>query len=186
MCYIIKEIKKILFGSGNMLRKHSALDISLFVIDYCCKKNTPISNLQLQKILYYIQAAFLVNYDRECFSDEIVNWAYGPVVENVYQEFKQYGYENISCNASYIKVFYNKIDNNINFKKIKTEDVILDMEEKLLIEKVTDVYREKDPFYLVNRTHKEDPWLKSKRNNIIEKEEIKKYFKKNPTRIFGV
>jgi len=44
-----------------MYAKYSSENISKYCIYYCSNVlNRPISNLQLQKILYYIQAAFLV------------------------------------------------------------------------------------------------------------------------------
>ena len=37
---------------------YSALTIAKYIIDKCTEENSPISNLQLQKILYYIQSEF--------------------------------------------------------------------------------------------------------------------------------
>ena len=47
-----------------------------------------VSNLKLQKIIYFAQAAHLALEDEELFSDEIHAWSYGPVVNKVYHEFK--------------------------------------------------------------------------------------------------
>ena len=38
---------------------YSALDIAKYIISKCNRENCPISNLQLQKILYNLQKAFL-------------------------------------------------------------------------------------------------------------------------------
>ena len=38
---------------------YSALSMAKYIIDKCTKDEYPISNLQLQKILYYIQREFL-------------------------------------------------------------------------------------------------------------------------------
>ena len=48
---------------------YNVLDVAIYVINYAydagCGES--MSNLKLQKILYYIQAAFLVEKNRECF-----------------------------------------------------------------------------------------------------------------------
>lgn len=59
---------------------YSALDLSTYIVSKCIKDHSPISNLQLQKILYYIQKEFLKN-DDIAFSDDIEAWQFGPVVQ---------------------------------------------------------------------------------------------------------
>ena len=39
---------------------YSALDVARYIIWYCEEKKYIVSNLKLQKILYFIQAKFLV------------------------------------------------------------------------------------------------------------------------------
>ena len=48
-----------------------------------------ISNLKLQKLLYYAQGSFLAVTDSPLFDDPIVAWQHGPVVESVYHEYKK-------------------------------------------------------------------------------------------------
>ena len=61
---------------------YRAMDIAKNIINKCTTDQHPISNLQLQKILYYIQKAFLEN-DRVAFEDESEAWQFGPVVPDV-------------------------------------------------------------------------------------------------------
>ena len=63
---------------------YKAMELSTYIVSKCIKEDCPISNLQLQKILYYIQKAFLDRGDR-AFSDNIEAWQFGPVVPNVYR-----------------------------------------------------------------------------------------------------
>lgn len=65
---------------------YSALKIAKYVIDKCTRDEQPVSNLQLQKILYYIQKTFLKN-GTEAFEDEMEAWQFGPVVPNVYYQY---------------------------------------------------------------------------------------------------
>ena len=39
--------------------KYSALDLAKYILQKCIDDSRPISNLQLQKILYYVQGEFL-------------------------------------------------------------------------------------------------------------------------------
>lgn len=52
---------------------YSAVDLSKYIVYKCITEGQPISNLQLQKILYYIQREFLKN-DRIAFADDIQAW----------------------------------------------------------------------------------------------------------------
>lgn len=49
---------------------YTAMEIAQYIINKCTLEKCPISNLQLQKILYYVQKTFLQN-DMLAFSDEI-------------------------------------------------------------------------------------------------------------------
>jgi uncharacterized phage-associated protein len=69
---------------------YSALTIAKYIIDKCTEENSPISNLQLQKILYYIQREFLQQGER-AFPEEIEAWQFGPVVPEVYRRYCGFG-----------------------------------------------------------------------------------------------
>ena len=59
-----------------------ALDVASFFI----KKG--VSPLKLQKLLYYAQLWFFVKNKEKLFDNEISAWIYGPVVYEVWNEFK--------------------------------------------------------------------------------------------------
>lgn len=71
--------------------KYSAFDLARYILKKCIDENHPISNLQLQKILYCIQECFLKEKDRKAFSEPIEAWQFGPVVPEVYDEYRIYG-----------------------------------------------------------------------------------------------
>ena len=58
---------------------YKAMDIAQYVINYAIDLNKPVSNLKLQKILYYIQAALLINTTDSFIEDEIYNWRHGSL-----------------------------------------------------------------------------------------------------------
>lgn len=55
----------------------------------------PITNLKLNKLVFYAQVESLKEYGTPLFSDEIQAWDYGPVEPDVYHVFKRYGKEPI-------------------------------------------------------------------------------------------
>ena len=50
-----------------------------------------MSNLKLQKMLYYEQGFHLAYFDTPLFKDEIEAWMYGPVIPAVYEHFRSSG-----------------------------------------------------------------------------------------------
>jgi uncharacterized phage-associated protein len=49
-----------------------------------------LTNLKLQKILYFAQAYYLAKLGKPLFQDSIEAWEYGPVVPEVYHKFKKH------------------------------------------------------------------------------------------------
>ena len=64
---------------SNKERVYNVLDVSRYVINYCNKNNYWVSNLKLQKILYFVQALFITTKGVECFIEEIEAWDFGLV-----------------------------------------------------------------------------------------------------------
>ena len=83
---------------------YNVLDVSRYVINYSNEKDYGISNLKLQKILYFIQAYFLISTPNgmPCFREKIEAWDFGPVVPEAYREYKQYGSTDIPVILSFI------------------------------------------------------------------------------------
>ncbi len=55
-----------------------------------------LSNLKIQKLLYYAQGCSLASLGKVLFEDDILAWKHSPVVESVYQKYHQYGRSGIS------------------------------------------------------------------------------------------
>lgn len=69
---------------------YTAVDLSKYIVNKCIADGCPISNLQLQKILYYIQKDFL-SIGAVAFTDDIEAWPFGPVVASVYYHYCHFG-----------------------------------------------------------------------------------------------
>ena len=50
---------------------YNVLEICRHVINYSNEKDYGISNLKLQKVLYFIQAYFLISTPDRCFNEKI-------------------------------------------------------------------------------------------------------------------
>ena len=140
-----------------------ALDVARYILTLVdVDKGDIISNLKLQKILYYIQGYHLAYFNKPLFNDKIEAWKYGPVVVNVYHEYKDYDREQLPTN-------------NYNFDISK-----LSQEQKNLIINVFNTYNNFSAPKLVEMTHDELPWKESYSPDIskeISIETMKKYFK---------
>lgn len=117
-----------------------------------------ISNLKLQKLLYYAQGCFLAVTDTPLFSDPIIAWQHGPVVECVYHQYK-------SCGSNGI-VFDEDFDGSI-----------FTSNENDLLSEVYSVFGQYSAWKLRDMTHSEKPWQSTAINHEISQEVIKEFFK---------
>lgn len=124
---------------------YAAIDLSKYIVLKCIKDSRPISNLQLQKILFYIQKDFL-SKGEIAFVDDIEAWQFGPVVPDVYYYFSGFGAMPIS---------------------IMQGEYTIDEQDKAIVDKIVEVKRELDPWELVAETHKlGGSWDKIYRNGL--------------------
>lgn len=54
-------------------------------------QNIPISNMKLQKLLFFAHGIYLVTQGTPLIAEHPEAWQYGPVYESVYHQFKNYG-----------------------------------------------------------------------------------------------
>lgn len=121
----------------------NAVDIAKYIVDKCIADDRLITNLAVQKILFFIQKEFLKQTGNVAFYDEIQAWKYGPVVPAAYRVF---------CGFGAKPIFFNVKDYDENFPK----------EAKKIIDDITTERREVDVFKLVRETHKENgAWKKA-------------------------
>lgn len=114
---------------------------SYFIKKSDSKSENDLTNLKIQKILYFTQAEYYQKNNEALFLDSIEAWELGPVVSNVYQWLR-------GCGAYTISTF----DVEIDFSDIT------DKIQKFLDE-VWDKYSKYSASYLVEKTHDPNgPW----------------------------
>lgn len=146
--------------------KSSALDVAKWFLAYNQTKMIEadaeyISNLKLQKLLYYAQGCFLaLNEGEKLFDDDIVAWRHGPVVEAVYHEFKVFGLSGI------------ELDESFDLSKFPSD-------VELILEDVYIIFGQYSAWKLREMTHQETPWVNTAQNEVISCTLIEKYFAEN-------
>ena len=74
---------------------YDVLDVAKYVLYYARKHDYGMSVLQLMKILYFVQAQFLVSKKKRAFPDDIVALDWGPMERKVWAKYGVYGNANI-------------------------------------------------------------------------------------------
>lgn len=77
-----------------------ATDVANFFISVSLtEKEDYITNLKLNKLMYYAQGWSLARLGKPLFQSDIQAWKYGPVVPSVYHDYKNCGYSPITVVA---------------------------------------------------------------------------------------
>ena len=70
---------------------HDPRAVANEMIDYSFRRNRPIFNVSIQKLMYFAHAAFLIRAKRPLINGTFEAWEFGPVSRPIYHELKQYG-----------------------------------------------------------------------------------------------
>lgn len=124
---------------------YDVLDVSEYVLSYCETKGKPISNLKLQKILFYIQCEYIRQKKRLLFDNQMECWTYGICIPDSYLHYASW---------SSTDIFGVKLIEGISF----------DDETKRIMNRVIDQYIDWKVWYLVELNQQEKIW----RDNFIQ------------------
>jgi uncharacterized phage-associated protein len=156
--------------SGRRTAPYPALTIAKWLIAWAEAEGEELSNLKLQKLLYYAQGHHLAEQHAPLFRDQIQAWSHGPVVPDVYHEFKDCGSSTIVL-AGTDPFTWGQVDR-------KTAD---------LLSRVWNTYGGFSAGRLRNMTHSERPWRAhfrpDERGIVIPDDEIEEYFSGRKTRV---
>jgi uncharacterized phage-associated protein len=142
---------------------YPALTIAKWFIAWAEAEDEELSNLKLQKLLYYAQGHYLAERLRPLFTDQIQAWSHGPVVSSVYHEYKGSGRSCIEL---------------ADEDPFTWDDV--DEDTAGILSVVWNTYGGFSAGRLRNMTHAETPWRSYFRPDeygiVIPQAEIEKYF----------
>ena len=109
-----------------------------------------VTNLKLQKLVYYAQAWHLALYGRALFAEEFQAWVHGPVLPSLYSRYREFQWNPIRRDD---------LDENA-FDILKKE---LSPELNGFMEEIILEYFSLGAYELEQLTHLEDPWIKARK-----------------------
>jgi uncharacterized phage-associated protein len=123
----------------------NALPLAGYIVQYCIDRKTPVTNLQLQKILYFVQLQSLKETD---FKEPIMEdpqfeaWMFGPVIREVYLTY--------CLSGAYPIIFQPK------------DAIVEDSDIPNYVNKVIDLAVKRKPWDLVEISHRDNgAWKKT-------------------------
>jgi len=119
----------------------TANNVADYVLNVFHQHGDCVTNLKMQKLVYYIQAWHLALTKKRLFKDRIEAWVHGPVIPVLYNRFKKYGFNDITENPEAPK---------------------LSQKATSLIDEVLTVYSGYSAYQLEKMTHNEKPWINAR------------------------
>jgi len=151
---------------------YRAETVANFFIGKGLESGRPVTNLKLQKLVYFAHGWYLALTDKPLIDSTIEAWRFGPVVNSLYHGLKEYGMNPITSKLSLFPY------NSDRISSIDTE----------FLDFIWELYKDFSAEQLVNFTHEAgSPWsdiivsnggINSIRRGVdIPDENIKTYFK---------
>src|SRR5258706_1845214 len=160
--------KHIIRGGTRLETTYSATEIAkYFLLKDKNDHAVALTNLKLQKILYYAQGWYLANFGKPLFEDPIEAWKFGPAIRSIYQQYKDFGNRPLT-------------------EEVTDDDVShIDSDTKAFLDKIWDAYKGFSGTELVFVTHNAKPWREARRDlgnhdnsdNEISKDALESYFR---------
>jgi len=136
----------------------SAMDVANYFLSIASEDDGElISNMKLQKLLYYAQGFALALRGDSLFGDRIEAWTHGPVVPSVYHAFKH----------------------SQGGPVVPEEDIDWDAyspDDRVLLDEVYQVYGQYSASALRALTHSEPPWCDTPEGAEITCSAMKEFF----------
>ncbi|MBF6388273.1 SocA family protein [Nocardia farcinica] len=120
---------------------YRAMQIAAEFVKIANQHQAALSNLKLQKLLYYAQGRSLAVNGTRLFREPIEAWDHGPVVSDVYHACKGNGSQTVEIDPSYLNELFE-----------------LDRDTRRILDAVWSEEGSKAAWVLREQTHKEAPW----------------------------
>ncbi len=125
-----------------MLTHTSAVDVSRYLVWVATHERPDeplfLTNLHIQKLLYFVQGWTLAEWDRPMFRDPLEAWTHGPVVRSVWKRYEPFGKKPVEDDEA------------------GPSGLIAD--ERQMVEAVWSCYKRYSPIALADMTHEDLPW----------------------------
>ncbi|WP_317328373.1 Panacea domain-containing protein [Ruthenibacterium lactatiformans] len=115
----------------------SAHNIAIYVINWCLDRNIQITNLKLQKLLYFLQGEYSKTTGNRLIIDDFYAWQLGPVVPSVYAEYSIFSSSALPA---------------------QKQTVFISNEDACVMDAILQKYAYCSTWNLVELSHQQDPW----------------------------
>jgi uncharacterized phage-associated protein len=143
-------------GSQSLKPQNTGYDcreVANYILDKGESSNIDITNLSLQKILYFCHAFVLTELSRPLVKQSFEAWQHGPVIRSLYRVF-------CGCGEEKIKMRATRIDKNSGERILCTAS--LDEELNNTLDKAIAFYGRVSAYQLVKLSHEPGgPWDKT-------------------------
>lgn len=138
--------------------------IADYLLAECRERGEILTNLKLQKLLYYADAWHLALYDEPLFPEQFKAWVHGPVLLSQYHRFKDFKWRQITDEV----------------QKPEVDDRL-----QTHLNEIIDVFGSETAVALEIMTHREQPWIEARGDlaptdpstATISKETTKQYYR---------
>lgn len=125
-------------------------EIANAILDVAESDGLTLSNLPLNKIIYFAHAWYLAQYGVPLVDSPFEAWQHGPVHPQIYRQLKSYGDKPIKGRLTQIDL--------VTGNDIPVEPHLSD-QERQHVEQMTRFYGTKSAYWLVQKTHEPGaPW----------------------------
>lgn len=151
----------------------TANDIADFFLCFTHEHGDYITNLKLQKLIYYAQAWHLATFKEPIFTEDFQAWVHGPVILSVYHKYKRFSWNPITDDP----------EKNYQFNSDKKPFELEHNLESFLID-VFNAFGNESAYELEKMTHNEQPWINARVglpmdepcNEHITKQDMENYY----------
>lgn len=156
---------------------YPALSVANATLDIVWGDKDKITPLKLQKFIYIAHGYNLAIFDAPLILEDVYAWEYGPVIQEIYQEFKNYGKSQITDYATMLYA------GDICIVTPPQDDDTL-----RLLQAAWGAYGRFTAHQLANMTHQPGtPWADTYKdgagkNKVINNDLIRKYYNKKLTK----
>jgi len=132
-------------GVVGSVNKRTYEPVADFFIALSNATGNLISNLKLQKLLYYADAWHLANYGKPLIEEDFQAWVHGPVIPALYGDYKHFSWQPIE-RPDLDESTYVQIRSHLDTRILG------------LLDTVVDSYFGLSAYELEKMTHSELPW----------------------------
>ncbi len=148
----------------SIMAETTAQKVADCIIHFSHEHGDPITNLKLQKLVYYAQGWYLGLFDKPLFAERLEAWVHGPVQPTLYHKYKTYSWNPISEDPG---------------------EVLLSSSISAHLEEIMAAYGGMSAYDLERLSHQESPWLKARGDipkdefceAVISTDEMRQFFK---------